>query len=400
MSHWTWDPAIVSSLVVSGGLYAAGAIRLWRDAGRSRRALFWRSVSFASGWISLVVALLSPVAAISERLLSVHMTQHELLMVVAAPLFVLAQPLGVFVWGLPRGWRGPVGRWALRPPIAGTWRALTGPLTVWILHGAALWVWHLPALYQAAVLNDGIHAWMHVCFFFTAALFWWSLVHGRYGRLGYGIGVVFVFTTGLHATLLGALLTVAPRPWYAVYRSRAALAGLDPLADQQLAGLLMWVPFGIVFVIVGLALFAAWLGEAERRVALTRASAERPSGRIVPMLLVALVAGAARCGGDAAKEASRWTGGEPSRGKATIRKFGCASCHTIPGVPGADGLVGPPLDRIASRGYIAGHLTNTPANMMRFLAHPHGTDPRTSMPEMGIPDRDVRDIAAYLYTLR
>src|SRR6185295_11127301 len=99
--------------------------------------------------------------------------------------------------------------------------------------------------------------------------------------------------------LLGALLTVSPRPWYAVYRSRAALAGLDPLADQQLAGLLMWVPFGIVFVIVGLALFAAWLGEAERRVALTRASAEPPSGRIVPVLLAALVASASGCGGDA-----------------------------------------------------------------------------------------------------
>ena len=82
-----------------------------------------------------------------------------------------------------------------------------------------------------------------------------------------------------------------------------------------------------------------------------------------------------------------------------MRRYGCSSCHSIPGVPGADGLVGPPLDRIASRAYIAGRTTNTPENMMRFLAHPHGTDPQTAMPEMGIPDRDVRDLAAYLYTL-
>jgi putative membrane protein len=153
---------------------------------------------------------------------------------------------------------------------------MTGPLTVWILHGAALWIWHLPPLYQAAVENEGIHTWMHVSFFFTAALFWWALVHGRYGRLGYGLGVVFVFTTGLHATLLGALLTVAPSPWYPLYASRAPAAGVDALDDQQLAGLLMWVPFGIVFVVVGLALFAAWLGEAERRVFTTRAGRSLP----------------------------------------------------------------------------------------------------------------------------
>jgi putative membrane protein len=204
-------------------------------------------------------------------LFSVHMTQHELLMVVAAPLLVLARPLAAFVWALTPGGRARVGRWTRRPFVARGWLLLTGPLTVWILHGAALWIWHLPTLYQAAVENDWIHAGMHVCFLFTAALFWWALVHGRYGRIGYGIGVLYVFTTGIHSTVLGALLTLAPRPWYEIYRARAPLAHVDPLADQQLAGLLMWVPFGTIFVIIGLALFAAWLGEAERRVAYTRA---------------------------------------------------------------------------------------------------------------------------------
>jgi putative membrane protein len=84
--------------------------------------------------------------------------------------------------------------------------------------------------------------------------------------------VLYVFLTGLHATALGALMTVAPRPWYSLYGARAAAAGVDPLEDQQLAGLLMWIPFGIVFLVVGLALVAAWLGEAERRVALTRSA--------------------------------------------------------------------------------------------------------------------------------
>ena len=102
-------------------------------------------------------------------------------------------------------------------------------------------------------------------FVLTAALFWWGMVHGRYGRAGYGIGVLYVFLTAMHSTLLGALLTVGPKVWYGSYLSTAAQRHVDPLDDQQLAGLIMWVPSGVVFIVVGLALVAAWLGEAERR---------------------------------------------------------------------------------------------------------------------------------------
>jgi putative membrane protein len=271
MNRWTFDAPAIASLIVLGTFYAVGAIRLRRSAER-RFPKLWQPLCFAAAWIVLAVALLSPMAAVSESLLSVHMTQHELLMVVAAPLLVLSRPLGVAIWALPRTWRVGLGRFTRRPTVAGFWRFATGAVTVWLLHGAALWIWHAPPLYQAAVRDDRVHAAMHVCFLASALLFWWALVHGRYGRIGYGIGVLYVFLTGLHATALGALMTIAPRPWYALYRARAAAAGVDPLEDQQLAGLLMWVPFGIVFLVVGLALVAAWLGEAERRVALTRAA--------------------------------------------------------------------------------------------------------------------------------
>jgi cytochrome c oxidase assembly factor CtaG/cytochrome c2 len=403
MSSWTFDPPAAVGLLLSGALYAVGAARLLRHAsGRGWR--LWRPLAFAAGWTVLAIALLSPIATLSESLLSVHMTQHELLMVVAAPLLVLARPLGTFVWALPLRRRIAVGRWVTRPAVSGAWRVLTGAVTVWILHGAALWVWHAPPLYQAAVRDDRIHALMHVCFLFTATLFWWALIHGRYGRLGYGIGVLYVFLTGLHATALGALMTVAPRPWYALYRARGAAAGVDPLEDQQLAGLLMWVPFGIVFLVVGLALFAAWLGEAERRVA---ATAARPMGpgpglplRAVALLVLSVATAGLACSSESPERAAGWTGGEPSRGKTAIRRYGCSSCHTIPGVPGADGLVGPPLTHLASRTYIAGKLTNTPDNLRAFIAHPHAAERSIAMPEMGIPDQDARDICAYLYTLR
>lgn len=390
--RWTLDPVSVATLLLSAFLYAAGAFRLRRVSATGQSVRTWAIACFWIGWIALVVALVSPVATLSDFLFSVHMTQHEILMLVAAPLLVLSRPLGVFVWAFPEKGRHGIGRWTRRPAVARAWRIATGAITVWILHGAALWIWHLPRLYQAAVENTAIHAAMHVCFLFTAALFWWAVLRGRYGRLGYGMGIVFVFTTGLHSTILGALLTLAPRSWYGIYRARAPRLGVDPLADQQLGGLLMWVPFGVVFMIIGLALLLAWLGEAERRVRYTS---------IGGVLAVALLIGSTvGCNREAELQASMWTGGFPARGKVAVRRYGCVTCHTIPGVPGADGLVGPPLDRMASRAYIAGRLTNTPQNLMGFVKHPHGVEGRIAMPEMGIPDRDVRDIAAYLYTLK
>jgi cytochrome c1 len=121
-------------------------------------------------------------------------------------------------------------------------------------------------------------------------------------------------------------------------------------------------------------------------------------------LVALLVAAASGCGdvrGDAEHAASEMTGGgNPRRGRAAIEHYGCASCHTIPGVRGADALVGPPLTQIASRSYIGGVLKNSPENMMRWIRNPQGVDPLTAMPNLGIGDQDARDIASYLYTLK
>jgi cytochrome c2 len=104
--------------------------------------------------------------------------------------------------------------------------------------------------------------------------------------------------------------------------------------------------------------------------------------------------------GERAREAAALTGGNPARGPALMRDYGCATCHTIPGVAGADGLVGPPLAGIASRSYIAGVLPNAPANMIHWIQDPKRVDSLTAMPDMGVTANDARDIAAYLYTLR
>jgi putative membrane protein len=270
LSWWSWEPFTIALLALSGGLYAAGLARLWRRAGVGQGIRRWEALCFAAGWLALIVALLSPVDALGGILFSAHMVQHELLILVAAPLMVLGRPLAPFLWALPPAGRDVAAEWTRSPAFAAAWRRLTAPFAVFLIHGLALWIWHLPSLYQATLDDELIHALQHLSFFLSSALFWWSLIHGRFGRLGYGAAVVYVFLTSLHSGVLGALLTFAPRLWYPIYEARTSRWGLSPLEDQQLAGLIMWIPAGVVFIVLGLGLFAAWLGEAERRVARTQ----------------------------------------------------------------------------------------------------------------------------------
>ncbi|MFL6292511.1 MAG: cytochrome c oxidase assembly protein [Thermoanaerobaculia bacterium] len=267
---WTWDPFVLVVLVVSGGVYARGVRRLWARAGVGHGIRKWEAGAFAAAWISVFIALISPLDPLSDILFSAHMAQHEVLMLVSAPLFVLGRTLLAFLWAFGAERREWIGRWIQSPRVTSAWHGITGPLVVWVLHAVALWVWHVPSLYEGALRNDAVHAVQHLCFFVTACLFWWALVYGRFGKIGYGMAVFYVFTTAVHSSILGALLTVARRLWYPIYEVRTMQWHLDALEDQQLAGLLMWVPAGVIFLVLGLALFAAWLGEAERRVAHTR----------------------------------------------------------------------------------------------------------------------------------
>ena len=261
MTWWTWEPVVVALLVISAALYIVGIRRMGHT-----RAL--HVIAFFGGWIALVIALVSPLDALGSILFSAHMAQHEVLIIIAAPLLVLGRPLAAMLWAMPPSWRIPIANTFQWKPIAAIWRFFTMPLIAVIVHGIALWVWHLPSLYEATLRSESIHALQHTSFIVTAALFWWALIHGRYGRLGYGAAVFYVFVTSMHSGALGALLTISQNLWYPIYNSRTAAWGLDPIEDQQLAGLIMWVPAGIIFLILGVALFVAWLAEAERRVTL------------------------------------------------------------------------------------------------------------------------------------
>jgi cytochrome c oxidase assembly factor CtaG len=264
---WTLEPAQLLALGAVALLYSRGVRALWRRApGRGVR--WWEAWCFLAGWATLALALLSPLHALGGVLFSAHMAQHELLMAVAAPLLMLGRPLVPFLWAVPMRWRRAAGRWARGEWVRGGWRALTLPVVAWTVHAVVLWGWHLPGPYQAALRSEPLHALEHASFLAAALLFWWAPLHGRAARLGRGAAVLYFFTTALHTGLLGAFLTFAPAPWYTAYGAAGTAPwGLTPLEDQQLAGLIMWVPAGVSYLLAGLAMVAASMRESGRRVA-------------------------------------------------------------------------------------------------------------------------------------
>jgi putative membrane protein len=139
------------------------------------------------------------------------------------------------------------------------WHALTRPAVSWLVHAAALWLWHVPALFDAALASDGVHALQHLSFLVSALLFWWAVLGHGWQRPNRAAAMIYLFTTMLHTGALGVLLTWSTVPWYASYADAGGAFGLSLLEDQQLGGLIMWIPGGLVYVLAGLFLGAQWL---------------------------------------------------------------------------------------------------------------------------------------------
>jgi putative membrane protein len=258
---WTWEPGVVAALLAAATWYAAGLRQLWRRAGRGRGVPSWRAAAFAGGIVALAVALLSPIDALGEALFSAHMVQHLMLIIIAAPLLVLGAPLHAMLWALPSPMRRRTARWWTgAPALRAATRALSAPVLVWGLHVATLWFWHLPGPYGWALRSEAVHALEHACFVGTAVLFWWIVIQpsGR-RRMSYGAAVLYVAAAALQSGVLGALLTFSASPWYASHAASTRAWGLSALEDQQLAGLIMWVPMGVVYVVAAAVSFVLWL---------------------------------------------------------------------------------------------------------------------------------------------
>ncbi|HEX6560124.1 MAG TPA: cytochrome c oxidase assembly protein [Longimicrobiales bacterium] len=246
---------IAAGLLVMAIAYALGS-RHGPSQPAARRTAFW------VGWLSLVAALLGPLHELAEHRFSAHMVQHTMLMTIAAPLVVLGRPVLVSLWALPVPLRRRVALHAL--PAAARAVAEMPAVAAFIVHTVAIWLWHAPPFYDASVRHEWIHALQHLSFLGSALIFWNSVLAPRTRATGLGQGVLLVFATAAHTAVLGALITLAPSPLYRVYVDGVG-GRLTPLEDQQLAGLIMWVPAGLLYTAAGAALLVTWLKQTEAR---------------------------------------------------------------------------------------------------------------------------------------
>lgn len=246
-------------LAALGSAYALGWRRL-RKAGHARIAPAWRGVLYLAGLATLAGALLSPLDDLAGELFSAHMAQHLLLTMVAAPLLLLGNPLPLALWGLPRRTRRAIARpLALHGRLRRALWALTLLPVAWLLYVSALWTWHLPLLYQAAVEHDLLHALEHLTFFGTSILFWWPIIRPAprlHRRTHPGFEILYLIAATGQNTLLGMALALPERVLYPRYGATAAARGVSPVDDQTLAGGIMWASGHMYLLPILLLLYA------------------------------------------------------------------------------------------------------------------------------------------------
>jgi putative membrane protein len=263
---WLLAPPLVLS-AIAAALYGRGVRRQLRVTIAARRAaLRWRIVAFYAALATIVAALDSPIDDLVDKLFWVHMLQHVMLMMVAAPLLVLAAPWLPLWKGLPLGARRELGSWYVRSPgWRGVRRAaqwLATPLVAWILFNVDLCAWHVPALYELTLHHQAVHELEHASFLLLGMVFWIEVLDSppMRARLGPSSGVLYVLTAATAAWALAVVLALAPSPLYPAYAELASRpGGLSALADQHLAAGIMWGPGSVPYAIFVFVALYRWL---------------------------------------------------------------------------------------------------------------------------------------------
>jgi putative membrane protein len=264
-ASWTWDPTVLMGLGLTGWLFGCGVRRLWR-AGRGRGLGVPRAVSFYIGLVAVGIALLSPLDGLGGTLFSAHMVQHLVLILVAAPLLIYGDPLPAMMLALPFRARRTLRSLGRSAAVHRTTAFLAIPAAAVLLHVGALWAWHFPVLYEAAIAHEWVHIAEHVSFLVTALLFWSVVVPtGVRPRPAYGPRILFVFANVLQSGALGAIILFSTTVLYPVHAPGVRAWALTALEDQQLAGAIMWIPAGFVYFVSMAALFLRWMRDMDRR---------------------------------------------------------------------------------------------------------------------------------------
>jgi len=265
------------------GLWAAYVVgwRRIRRLGHRSLAARWRLIAYLGGILSVALALLSPVASLAHLLFAAHMVQHQLLIMVAAPLLLLGNPFPITLWALPARLRRALGGSLARGGRArAALRILTWMPVAGGLYTVTLWGWHHPLAYEAALASPVVHDLEHLLFFAAAVLFWWPVVnaaprlHRLVGGLPYGLRIAYLVLATAQNTLLGAILGLAERVLYPSYAAAPRLFGWTALEDQALGGGIMWSG-GHMYLVAILVLVARALDAEGRPQAAGRVLDER-----------------------------------------------------------------------------------------------------------------------------
>jgi cytochrome c oxidase assembly factor CtaG len=280
---WDWKIEVIVVLALAGTLFSRGwwqlrqrgAARNHRRAGRPRRrlAVTWRLAAYWGGLLAIALALLSPIDALGQQLFFMHMIQHLLLIMIAPPLLLVANPMPFVLWGLPTGLRHKVGglfSQALHREsrFRGWLRLLTQPGIIWMVWVISLIGWHDPTMYDAALRFEWVHNVEHLTFFIASTLLWWHLtgagprIHKQFGLLG---RIALVMSVVPPNMLTGIVLAFAEQGYYSYYESVPRLWGFDVLTDQQLGGVIMWVPGSMMYILAALILIGRFLSQEDRK---------------------------------------------------------------------------------------------------------------------------------------
>ncbi|CAN5477804.1 hypothetical protein BH23CHL4_BH23CHL4_29900 [soil metagenome] len=265
---WNLDVPVLAALVLATWIYLRGTGRLWERGGQGVGIARWQVVAFLGGVAVILMALISPLDALGAALFSAHMAQHMLLVLLAPLLLAASQPLLAALWALPPAQRRDLSRWWLGTGLLRRgWHALNHPLVVFSLFAFGLWMWHLPRLYDRALQSDLLHRLEHATFFGCAFLMWWCVLEtGKRRGMSHPVAILLLFVSMIQSGALGVILTFGPRPLYEAHAPWVGAWGLTRLEDQQLAGVIMWIPMGTWLALTAFVLFGLWIRSASKSV--------------------------------------------------------------------------------------------------------------------------------------
>ena len=279
--HWRWD--VIFVLFVFGALYVRGWVRLRKMGGEAKLS---QLVFYALALVAIGCALLSPLDDLTSYLLIAHMVQHELLMMLAPPFILLANPVPVLLWGLSGSSRFQPGYFLTRHSMIRRVRDFLGWMPVaWSLYVINLWAWHHPVLYQAALQNPWIHDLEHILFFLTALVFWWPVIRpvSRPAPIQDGVRIFYLFLAATQDALLSGLIALSSKILYPHYETALRLWDLTPREDQIGGGIVMFAVGSMTYLVAILVLVNALLSEGRRTRSTKRAlgdGAEKVEGRV------------------------------------------------------------------------------------------------------------------------